>query len=116
MTALVHDRLDDGDAFDLLHREFIDSLDKLVLGNVTEAVLTVLAKPAVLSEDSRVCKTLQYTVSETSISHVVEAWQNVHFLKLSLVCQFAWTRSRTRANETQVPLQLITTLTILVLV
>lgn len=107
LVALTHYRLDYRDFVKLLARELLYFLDKFVLGDVREAVFTVLAEAAILSEDTRVRQALEYAISEAGVPHVVEAWQHIHLRQLLVVLfHTGASGAGARANLTHVAGQL----------
>lgn len=107
LAAFVHDGLDHRDAFELLDGELVHRFDELVLRDVAKTALAVLAQAAVLTEHASMHQTLQHTVREAGVTHVVQTWEHVHFLELALIRHHltgAW--SRARANKAQIALQL----------
>lgn len=88
LTALTHDLLDDWYTFKFLDWKIVNSFNEFEFGNITEAVLAMLAKPTIFTKDSRVSQALNHTIGETSISHIIKSREYIHFLKLSLVRQF----------------------------
>lgn len=58
LASLIHDGLNDGYSFKLLHGELIDRFYELVLCYIAETVLTVLAESTVFSEHTRVHQAL----------------------------------------------------------
>ena len=71
LAALAHDRLDDWYAFELFNGKFVHCFHEFKFSNVTEAILAMLAKSAILTKHPRVCQTLNHTICETGIAHII---------------------------------------------
>ena len=73
LCALAQDSLNRRYSPQLLDRELVNRLNVLVFGNIRKAILAVLAKTAVLTEDARVDQALEDAVGKACVAHVEEA-------------------------------------------